>query len=344
MSGRMDGPEDDRGGAPRARSRHAETEDAKPLAPATPMGEGGEFDAIRLLLDRWGPRASGIGDDAAVLDVPLGERLVVTTDAAIEHVHFRREWMTSAQIAWRAVAAAASDVAAMGAFPLGIVFALGIPSAWRGELGALADGLGDACEQFGLPIIGGNLSAAGELSIVSTVMGRAAAPVPRSGARAGDVVYVTGRLGGPGAALAALLGGTEPIAAHRDRVVRPVPRIAEGRWLAQQGVRAMIDISDGLAADLGHLAAASSARIVVEVERVPLMPEVDPLAALRSGEEYELACVAPEKAAVDSGSFQRIFGLPLTRIGRVESGGTEVVLLHEGARVAPPRGHDHFSS
>ena len=308
------------------------------------LGVGGEFDAIRSLLQRWGPLAQGIGDDAAVLDVPRDERLVVTTDAAVERVHFRREWMTPEQIGWRAVAAAASDLAAMGAMPLGIVFALGIPSTWRTGIGALADGLGAACEAFAIPIVGGNLSAAGELSIVSTVVGSAPAPVARGGARPGDVVYVTGQLGGPGAALTALYGGTEPAPAHLERVLRPSPRLAEGRWLADRGARAMIDISDGLAADLGHLAAASAVRIVVSVDDVPVMSGVDPVAALGSGEEYELACALPADAQIDVNAFERAFGLSLTRIGRAEPGAAEVVLDREGTRVAPPRGHDHFSS
>lgn len=311
----------------------------------TAMGPGGEFDAIRALLDRWGPRARGIGDDAAVLDVPRGERLVVTTDAAIEYVHFQREWATPGEIGWRAVAAAASDIAAMGASPLGILFAIAVPVPWRDELGALGDGLGDACEQFGIPIVGGNLSDGGELSITSTVLGSAVAPVPRSGARVGDIVYVTGRLGGPRAALEALLAGREPAAAHRDRALRPVPRLAAGRWLAEHGARAMIDISDGLSADLAHLALASAARIVVEVDRVPLVPGVSALDALHSGEEYELACAVPADAAIDAEAFERELGLPLTRIGRVEaSGDGAIVLLQDGARVAPPAGHDHFSS
>lgn len=307
------------------------------------MGAGREFDAIRELIAVWGERARGIGDDAAVLDAADGERIVVTTDAAVEGVHFRRDWMTPAEIGWRAAVAAASDLAAMGARPLGIVIAIGLPLRWRGELAALAGGIGAACERFGIPIVGGNLSAAGELSITCTVIGGAAKPVPRNGARPGDAVYVTGRLGGPLAALKALERGESPGTSVRERLVHPSPRIDEARWLAERGTHAMIDISDGLAADAGHLAAASEVRVVIQTERIPVFGGVDPLDAARGGEEYELLVSAPELDEGAEAQFERRFGIPLTRIGSVEAGPAEMVLLRGGVRVASPPGHDHLS-
>ena len=307
------------------------------------MGAGREFDAIRELLGVWGERARGIGDDAAVLDAANGERIVVTTDAAVEGVHFRRDWMTPAEIGWRAAAAAASDIAAMAARPLGIVIAIGLPLRWRGELAALAEGIGAACERFGIPIVGGNLSAAGELSITCTVVGAAARPVSRDGARPGDALYVTGRLGGPLAALRALERGEAPGASARERLVHPSPRIDEARWLAERGAHAMIDISDGLAADAGHLAAASKARMVIQTERIPVFGDADPPHAARGGEEYELLVCAPELDEGAEAQFERRFGIPLTRIGRVEAGPAEAVLLRAGVRVASPPGHDHLS-
>src|SRR5687768_2741478 len=108
---------------------------------AAAMGPGGEFDLVREMLARWGDAAVGIGDDAAVLAVPPGERLVVSTDAAVERVHFRRDWMTAAEIGYRAAAAALSDLAAMAARPLGIVVALALPREWIAEVGELAEGI-----------------------------------------------------------------------------------------------------------------------------------------------------------------------------------------------------------
>lgn len=304
------------------------------------LGPGREFDAIRTLLERWGHRAQGIGDDAAVLDVPEGERVVVSTDTAVEGVHFRRDWLTPTEIGWRAAAAATSDLAAMAARPLGIVIAIALPTRWRAALPEIAEGLGDACGDFGIPIVGGNLSAAGELSITSTVIGSAARPIARSGARPGDVVYVTGRLGGPASALDALASGAIPEPRARDRLAHPVPRLAEARWLAERGARSMIDISDGLVADLGHIAAASGVRITVDAERIPVLGGVSPSSAAGGGEEFELAVTAPE---LDVDEFERAFGLPLTAVGKVKSGSAEAVLIREGVRVASPPGHDHLS-
>ena len=319
----------------------SESDKPRPLAMA--MGAGREFDAIRELVGVWGERARGIGDDAAVLEAVDGERIIVTTDAAVEGVHFRRDWMTPAEIGWRATVAAASDLAAMAARPLGIVIAIALPLRWRSELPALAEGIGAACERFGIPIVGGNLSAAGELSITSTVIGGAAEPVTRDGARPGDAVYVTGRLGGPYSALAALMRGDAPDPAARERLVHAAPRLDEARWLAERGARAMIDISDGLAADAGHLAAASEVRVVIETERIPAFGRIEALDAARGGEEYELLVTAPMLDEGAEPQFERRFGIPLTRIGRVEQGPAEAVLLRGGARVASPPGHDHLS-
>src|SRR5712664_3042862 len=107
-----------------------------------PLGHGAEFDAIREMLAQWGDHARGIGDDAAVLDVPAGEQLVTSTDASVEGVHFRRDWLLPAEIGERATAAALSDLAAMAATPLGLLLALGVPDDWREELARLAGGVG----------------------------------------------------------------------------------------------------------------------------------------------------------------------------------------------------------
>ena len=311
----------------------------------TPLGPGGEFDVIRELLLRWGDRARGIGDDAAVLDVPAGERLVVSTDGSVEGEHFRRGWLTPAEIGYRATTAALSDLAAMAATPLGILVAIALPETWRAELGALADGIGEAAAGAGAPIVGGDITRGTHLAITLTVLGSAPRPLMRSGARAGDRVHVTGRFGGPARALAALTRGKAPDPAARERFAHPIARIREARWLAAHGATCAIDVSDGLVADAGHLAAASGMRIVLHLDRIPVIGGADQRDAAGSGEEYELLVALPPAAAIHD--FEQQFGLPLTEIGEVRDGkgghppGVETI--YQGERVAPPRGYDHFS-
>jgi thiamine-monophosphate kinase len=171
------------------------------------------------------------------------------------------------------------------------------------------------------------------------VLGSAFAPVTRAGARPGHGVYVTGQLGGPGAALRCLLAG-ESAGEHHTRFVHPVPRLAESRWLAAAGASAAIDISDGLLADAGHLAAASGVRIFIDAPTIPRVHGADAKLALTSGEEYELLLTAP--ADLDVAAFAARFDLPLTRIGSVTDGEPGTVQV-QGARVAKARGYDHFS-
>jgi thiamine-monophosphate kinase len=306
-----------------------------------PFGPGREFELIRAFVDRWGNRAVGIGDDAAVLSPPPGAQLVVSTDASVENVHFRRDWLSAREIGYRAAASALSDLAAMAAEPLGLLAALSCPREWLDELDEVMDGVGDAAERAGTRIVGGDLTAARELALTITVLGAAAEPVSRRGARVGDSVYVTGALGGPLAAITALQEGREPSAAARERFARPTPRIREALWLANHGAHAMIDISDGLAGDVAHIAAASGVRIVLDLGPLPTVDGVTPAQAAQSGEEYELVAVAP--TTLDSRAFMREFGVPLTRVGGVEAGAPGVDLCVDGVRVASAPGFSHFS-
>ena len=310
------------------------------MTQSTALGPGGEFDAIRTLLDRWGARAVGIGDDAALVDVPRGDTLVLSVDSSVENRHFRRGWLTPREIGYKAVTAALSDLAAMAARPVGVLVALAIPDTWRGELLSIADGIGDALAAANTVIRGGNITASTELSITTTVIGAAFEPLTRSGARAGDLVYVTGELGGPRASLQLLEAGREP-GVHRDRLARPVARLEEARWLAEHGAHAAIDISDGLIADLRHVAAASGVGITLDAARIPRVAGVDIATAVVAGEEYELVVTTP--AAFDTAAFERRFGLPLTEIGAVSAMRPNEVRVI-GARVADTSGHDHFSS
>lgn len=307
------------------------------------LGPGREFDVIRDLVRRWGSAAHGIGDDAAVLDVPPGARLVASTDATVENVHFRRGWLSATEIGYRAATAALSDLAAMAASPLAMLVAMSLPRGWYAVIGEIGDGIGEAARAFGAPITGGNLTGGSQLAITVTVLGSASHVLHRNGAQPGDSLYVTGALGGPGAALDAWERGGSPSAEHRARFARPTARIREAAWLAAHGARAAIDVSDGLFADARHLATASGVTACIELEAVPRVAGVTTGDALRSGEEYELLVAAPR---LDEHAFARDFELPLTRVGSVEP----AVHAVPGARVRSrgvfvdlPAGHDHFS-
>jgi len=307
------------------------------------LGPGKEFDIIRQLLASWGPRAMGIGDDAAMVNVPAGEQLVVSADSSVEHIHFERAWLTPREIGYRATMAALSDLAAMAAAPLGILLALGLPKSWIDAAGEIGDGVGDALDRAQTLVRGGDITGATDLTLALTVLGSTSAPLRRNGARLGDTVYVTGALGGPGAALAAWQRGEVPSASARERFAHPVARITEARWLAQSGARAGIDISDGLLADAEQMATASGVRIQIDLERVPLHEGVSARDAAVSGEEYELIVCA---AALNVSAFERANGVSLTAIGRVLEpvpDGIGITARMNGERLAPAMGFRHFS-
>ena len=309
------------------------------------LGPGAEFDAVRATIARWGAIARGTGDDGAVLDVPAGMKIVVSTDTSVENVHFRRAWLSPEEIAFRAGAAAISDLAAMGAMPLAMTVALTLPESWREQSMALADGIAIIARDTNTPIVGGDLTTGSELSIGVTVLGTVRHPLVRSGAMAGDVLWVTGRLGGPVLALEAFERGDTPKPIHRHRFARPVPRLHEAQWLAEHGATAAIDISDGVVSDAGHLAAASRKEISIDLDRLPLIDGASADVAARSGEEYELLVTGP--STIDAREFEREFGIPLTLIGMVGRAGADgpgVVTRVDGARVPSPKGHDHFTA
>jgi thiamine-monophosphate kinase len=304
------------------------------------LGEGREFDTIRDFVKRWGDVANGIGDDAATLDLPRGEKLVVSVDAFVAGRHFEPAWITPREVGYRATAAALSDLAAMAALPLGVLFAVTVPDDWRDKLGAISDGVADAVREAGTKIVGGNIAGGSELSITTTVLGSTFEALRRSGAAVGNRLYVTGTLGGPGAAVAAWKSGAKPSAIARGRFAHPIPRIREARWLADRGATACIDISDGLIADARHIAAASARHVEIHLDRLPTVEGVSIADAVQSGEEYELLVMAP---SLDAGAFRATFGVPLTEIGAVVDGAPGVTALEHGARVAAVAGHDHFS-
>lgn len=307
----------------------------------TSLGPGGEFDVVRRMLSRWGDLAEGIGDDAAVMTAPDGERLVVSVDTSVENVHFRREWLTHREIAYRATAAALSDLAAMAATPMGLFLALTLAGDDVPEAEELAEGVGQCASAAGARILGGDVTRGAQLSVTLSVLGSAARPLLRSAARDGDRVYVTGALGGPLVALRELQAGRTPLALHRARFAHPVPRLREARWLQERGAHAGIDISDGIVADARHLASASGMTVRLRREGVPVIKGAKIDDALSSGEEYELLVASP--VALDVRDFERTFGVALTEIGSVHRGdGAGVQLLDDGREIVAPAGYDHF--
>lgn len=287
----------------------------------------------------------GIGDDCArfLSTVPV----VVSVDASVEDVHFRRAWMSLAEIGYRATMAALSDLAAMGAAPLGILSSLVLPPALLDEeLYELAGGQRAAAEEAGTFVLGGNLARGSELSVTTTVFGAAAHAVPRGGARQGDGVFVCGRLGAAAAGLEAFLRNRREVGAQWEAVlrafVRPRALLGEGRSAAALGATAMIDVSDGLAADGRHLAEASGVRLVLSrealepfVAALPRFDGFDPLAAVLSGgEDYALLFTLPSGVLPTA--------LDARWVGTVVAGSPGVWLESAGRQTELRGGFDHF--
>jgi thiamine-monophosphate kinase len=317
------------------------------------LGPGREFDRVRRIAAALGARAAELGDDCAVLE-SSDRSLVASTDVSVEGVHFRRDWLTLEEIGWRATAAALSDLAAEGAEPAGVLVALTAPrSAGDADVTAVMVGAGAAAGAVGAAVVGGDLSAGPAWSVAVTVLGWASRPVTRSGARAGDGIWVSGMLGGPRAALEAWRRNEAPDPLARAAFAHPEPRITAGLWLAHHGAHAMIDVSDGLGADAAHLAAGSDVGITLELERVPVAMAVLPEArrlgvapeqfAAESGEEYELLVALPASFDPDAvRELHQAAGVALTRVGTVTPGaGVRASLSGRAVTLA---GYDHFEA
>jgi thiamine-monophosphate kinase len=323
------------------------------------LGPGREFDWIRGVLEgapTHSPQVPvGPGDDAAV----VAPDLVLSTDMAIEGVHFQLDWISPEEAGARAVAAALSDLAAMAARVVGILVSVGVPGGDGPARGrALMAGARAEIERWDGILLGGDLTRSPSGLLLDVVaVGRTEAPLLRAGAVPGDELWVTGTLGAAAAAVALWKADRTPSAGLRDRFVSPRPRIGPARWLVREaGARAGLDLSDGLAGDAGHLAAASRVGVELDLGRLPLHPELaqvdlpsgtDSLAlALHGGEDYELLVAIPP-AGLPSGKvevFRERFDLSLTRIGRVVEG-RGVSALPPGGGPASPLvggGFDHL--
>jgi len=322
------------------------------------LGPGPEFDLIRQFLARDVDAAAqmdaavrvGPGDDCAVV-----EGVALSTDLSIEGIHFQRAWLEPEEIGYRAAAAALSDLAAVAARPVGVLCSLACPGDDAAGLAPrVMVGLRSAAAAVGAALLGGDLARSpGPLLLDVVAVGRVGRPVLRSGARPGDALWVTGELGGAAAAVLAWQRGVVPTDAARRAFARPRPRIREALWLAGRGLaRALIDISDGLAGDAAHLAAASGVRVVLDATAVPVHPAAaahgsrdDGLRlALVGGEDYEL-CFAAAVGAVEpvADEFRETFGVALSRVGFVEEG-SGVWIRDADGRVAPlgVHGYQHF--
>jgi len=307
----------------------------------------------------------GIGDDCAVLEPSAGSLLLATTDLLIEGVHFRRRWATPADIGWKSLAVNVSDIAAMGGRPRWALIALACPEAVRmDDAEAFYAGVQALATEYGVAVVGGDTAASpGGWIINVTLLGEAvSAPLRRSTARAGDVIAVTGTLGRSAAGLALLEAPAPPQGVPDDARtevtnahLRPRPRTAEGQWLAAAGgVTSMIDLSDGVATDLGHLCEESGIGARVELGRLPVHAAVSAVAralerdamawATGGGEDYELlltcAPAAFDHLAAGLASATRT---PLSAVGEMVAAAEGIRYLDARGRTVPVGpGFEHF--
>ncbi|HEY1209863.1 MAG TPA: thiamine-phosphate kinase [Terracidiphilus sp.] len=318
-----------------------------------------------------GPKSGlrlGIGDDCALLKPRAGEELAVTTDLSIDGRHFRLDWHQPEAIGHRVLARGLSDLAAMGARPVAAFLSLGLPRSLtmaaaerrrnrsRSWVQRFLDGflaLAEACET---PLAGGDL-AESTLTVADIVLVGAVArgrALLRSGAKPGDLLYVTGALGGAAAGLARLIEIVSSAGPNPPRIPKkleallaphlyPQPRIAQGLWLQRRGVAsAALDLSDGLSTDLAHLCEESSVAAEIDASALPIHPAATLDQALHGGEDYELLFTAPP----DTRLPRAIAGVPVTRIGRIlktRAGRPAMTLLSShGAQPLEPHGWEHF--
>jgi thiamine-monophosphate kinase len=317
-----------------------------------PLNEKSLIERIRLAATARGQRAGyGIGDDCAVLPLPRGHEALVTTDFSLEDVHFRREWHPPDSVGHRCLARGLSDIAAMGGTPRAAFLSLALPAelpqSWVDKFVA---GLLKLATRFSVPLAGGDTaqSPAGILADV-VVLGSVPAgkAVLRSGARPGDFLYVTGTLGAAVAVLNQLRDGAKLRPRSHPKHFYPEPRVAVGQFLREKKLAsAMIDISDGLSTDLGHICEESGVGAELETEAIPVAKlgksgrRVSFESALHGGEDYELLfTVPPKKRRVPP----RIAGVTVRQIGVVTRGRKVLLRDKKGTKEElVPQGWEHL--
>ncbi|RCV54038.1 thiamine-phosphate kinase [Marinitenerispora sediminis] len=314
------------------------------------IGDIGEFGLIARVTAKF-PQTENViigpGDDAAVVRAADG-RVVATTDLLVEGRHFRRDWSSARDVGHKAAAQNLADVAAMGARPTALLVGLAappdLPTAWTDEL---SEGLSAECALAGAAVVGGDVVRADTVTLAITALGDLGgrAAVRRDGARPGDLVAVNGTLGRSAAGLALLRAGAdgpaECLAAHR----RPRPPYPEGPRAADLGATAMLDVSDGLVQDLGHVAAASGVAIALREEALPADPVLEEAVRVLAG----LGAAPPRAAAfMLAGGEDHAMAAAFPAGTRLPAGWTEIGAVTEGDGVTvdgavPPRGGwDHF--
>jgi thiamine-monophosphate kinase len=310
----------------------------------------GEFRFLSRLLPRLGSGPGtvvGPGQDCAVVRCSA-RRLLYTVDALVEGVHFEPQWLTPRQLGRKSFLVNASDIAAMGGRPRFCVVSVGVPLSYLArDLAALHAGIAAAARDCGASVVGGNLTRADKLFVSVALLGDGPERlVTRRGARPGDRIYVTGTLGDAALGVSLLRSGSAARSATQviRRFREPSPRLQAGRLLAEAGiVSAMIDVSDGLAQDLGHICEQSQVAAEIHADEVPLSAAyraagADRALALHGGEDYELLCTVPESKVKRLQQARARLGCPITCIGRIIGG--------RGVRVAGAAmirgGYDHF--
>jgi thiamine-monophosphate kinase len=318
------------------------------------IGEFGLIEKIRKAAPQGGGVRAGIGDDAAWV-ASGGADLLVTADLLIENVHFDLRWTSFYALGYKTLAVNLSDIAAMGGIPAYLTLSLAIPARFRSEdIEEFYRGVRALAVRSGVSVVGGDTSSAGRFFVSAALIGRAPyKPVLRSGARAGDDLYVTGTLGDSALGLKLLKKKSR----RRDatylmrRHNYPTPRLRAGALLAQKRLAtAMIDLSDGLLQDLGHICKASRVGAEIREEALPLSPAYrkisggDTALALGGGEDYELLFTARPRARETLERLKTRLGVRLTRIGRCVDAREGVRVLDGRGRARKPslRGYDHF--
>lgn len=288
----------------------------------------------------------GIGDDCAVLRLASGHELLLTTDFSIEDVHFRRKWHPARSVGHRCLARGLSDIAAMGGEPLACFLSLGLPpnlpQGWADEF---LKGLTRLAKRHRVQLAGGDTSAAPQITADIVVAGQVPAgkAVLRSGARLGDLIYVTGQLGSSTAVLQQLFAGRPLNPSPSSRHFFPEPRLNVGYWLRRRSLAtAMIDLSDGLSIDLAHICDESRVSSLIDSRKVPVARNGTLQLALHGGEDYELLFTASPRTKIPAS----ILGVKVTRIGSItrKDYRSAIKILDENGkqRALQPLGWQHF--